>query len=207
MPSIRSLLALAAALCLAPALAAALPTIPMPDEDPYATMRDWRPCPFNANSEDYYAVMGIRYDTGYTICIPVQSSWFEVKNVFVSAPREGGKLPLRQWPDPTYDHLLVPGYSGPSMHWCGPNAYMTAYDVPDNTFTCVEIGEELPAGRNPGWQPLSEIYVDGPGGTQAPYPVPAAGTSTHVCRDGYVLIGMHHDANIFLCGLLFSVDP
>lgn len=72
MPSIRSLLALAAALCLAPALAAALPTIPMPDEDPYATMRDWRPCP--SAGDDHYAVMGIRYDTGYTICVPVLST-------------------------------------------------------------------------------------------------------------------------------------
>lgn len=186
-----------------PSIAEAGPRVPMPDEDPYRTPYDHRACP--AGTEDFSAVMGIRYDTGYTICIPVLSTWFEVKNVFTSAPRSGGRLPARQWPDTNHDHLLVPGYNGPSMHWCGPNAYMTAYNVPDNTFTCVELGKELRT-NNDSWQPLSEIYVDGPGGTQAPYAVPAPGISTHVCRGGYVLMGMHHDANIFLCGLLFAVD-
>lgn len=200
---IRSIFVFLVAFCAIPTLAAAQPTVPMPDEDPYSTPRNYRPCP--GWEPDYYAVMGIRFDTGFTICIPVLESWFEVKQMFTSSPRPGGQLPARQWPDPQHDHLLVPGYSGPSMHWCGPNAYMTAYDVPNNTFTCVELGKEKNP-NNSNWQPLSVVYVDGPGGTQAPFDVPAAGTLTHVCRDGYVLMGMHHDANIFLCGLLFALD-
>ncbi len=204
----RLLFALMLTFSILPGIAAAGPQVFMPDEDPYYTPYDQRAC--LSLGSDAYAVMGLRYDNGFTICIPVLSTYFEVKNIFVSAPRSGGQLPARQWPSGADESLRVPGYTGPSMHWCGPNAYMTAYDVPNNTFTCVEIGKELPFARNPSpdpnWQPLSEVYVDGPGGTQALYPVPVDGTPTHVCRDGYVLMGMHQDANIFLCGLLFFND-
>ncbi|HQU88377.1 MAG TPA: hypothetical protein PK620_06740 [Denitromonas sp.] len=171
----------------------------------FAPFRD-RLC--QERSEEVNAIVGIRHDFKWIACSGIRDQGFTrfVKgSVEISGPRgPGGRdLPIRQWPATAPENLRLP-YSGPSMHWCGAGKYMIGY-TPPNTFHCRALS--LRPGAT-GAPPLTVLKLDGrPRFNASSFTTISFDDSSrgqtelmHACPNGFVLVGMHLDANIFLCG-------
>ena len=159
-------------------------------------------------SEEVNAVVGIRHDNRFIACSRIRDpgfTRFAKGPIVISAPTgPGGRdLPANQWPATAPENLRLP-YSGPSMHWCGAGKYMIGY-TPPNTFHCRALNL---APRATGTPPLTILRLDGPPGssvntfTTISFPDASLGRTNrmHACPNGFVLVGMNLDANIFLCG-------
>lgn len=158
------------------------------------------------HSGEVNALVGVRHDYKWIACSRISVARFDRGPIVRSGPRgPGGRgLPLNQWPATAPANLRLT-YSGPSMHWCGAGNYMIGY-TPPNTFHCRAL--RLKAGAT-GAQPLTILKLDGPPRfgvttfTTITYIDSMRGVDSelmHACPDGFVLVGMHLDANIFLCG-------
>ena len=107
-----------------------------------------------------------------------------------------GARPDNQWP-PDAVTRAAHAYTGPAMHWCGPNRYVTGVHVANNAFSCAE----LPAATNRNYTSrLGHLIVDS--GSR-----PTQRSNMHACPAGTVLVGAHFATNTFLCAeLAFCQD-
>jgi hypothetical protein len=101
-----------------------------------------------------------------------------------------------QWPPDAVTRAAY-SYTGPTMHWCGPDQYVTGIDVLNNRFNCARF----PTASNINYtQRLGPIVIDY--GTS-----PTVRNNMHACPRGTVLVGAHFTNNTFLCAELpFCLD-
>ncbi len=102
-----------------------------------------------------------------------------------------------QWPPDAVTRAAY-AYTGPSIHWCGPDQYVTGVDVLNNRFNCARFPTATTTLNYT--QRLGTIVVNG-----APNPTQRSGM--HACPAGTVLVGAHFGNNTFLCAELpFCTD-
>jgi len=101
-----------------------------------------------------------------------------------------------QWPPDAVTRAAY-AYTGPTMHWCGPDQYVTGIDVLNNRFNCARF----PTASNINFtQRLGPIVID-------PGTSPTVRNNMHACPRGTVLVGAHFTNNTFLCAELpFCLD-
>jgi hypothetical protein len=103
---------------------------------------------------------------------------------------ENSSLP---WPDNTVVRTAH-NYTGPDMHWCGPDSFITGIHEQANSFSCASFA----SGSNRNYHTrLGHFVVD----------TTTQRSGLHACPRGTVLVGAHLDSNRFLCaGLPFCED-
>jgi hypothetical protein len=163
-----------------------------------------RACPLGS------VIAGIRHDQGELLCLRIDTERFELGEQELDGPAGAGRrLPLSQWPDTATSAQRTVGYSGPSLHWCGAGRAMQAYNAGINTFSCQTLtarsNAEPPA-------PLLAMRIDaspqlaGPGHRLTVHRYTDRNNRSqtlHACPEGWALMGLHLDGNIFLCGLVY----
>lgn len=101
---------------------------------------------------------------------------------------DSGSTATNQWP-PDAVTRAAHNYTGPTMHWCGPNRFMTGVHVLNNAFNCTEFA----SGSNRNYTTrLGHIVVDT--GTQR--------SGVRACPRGTILVGAHFTNNALLCAEL-----
>jgi len=93
------------------------------------------------------------------------------------------------WP-PDTETRVAHNYTGPDMHWCGPDRFMTGVHVGNNQFNCSRFTSTL-IGRNYTTS-LGHVIVDGS----------TSRSGMHACPRGTILVGAHFGSNLFLCAEL-----
>lgn len=152
------------------------------------------------------AIVGIRYDMGFDLCVELDPQYYlPTESYFRSAGRDGN-LPDSQYPS-TATGPYRTNYAGPSMHWCGPGAYLVNYSGENNIFICGELRPRQ--GTIAPEPPLQTLVADGPAPfvinqfTVVPFEHNGTRGELHACPEGYIVVGLHLDANVFLCGLIY----
>lgn len=98
---------------------------------------------------------------------------------------------LTQWP-PDAVTRAAHNYTGPSMHWCGPDRFMTGVHVANNAFNCTAF--DTGSNRNYTTR-LGHLRVDGGANL-------TVRSGMHACPRGTVMVGAHFATNTFLCAEL-----
>lgn len=93
------------------------------------------------------------------------------------------------WP-PDPETRAAHNYTGPAMHWCGPDRFMTGVHVGRNQFNCSQFAA-TGIGRNYTTS-LGHVLVD----------TTTARNGMHACPLGTILVGAHFGSNRFLCAEL-----
>ncbi len=96
------------------------------------------------------------------------------------------------WP-PDTETRVAHNYTGPAIHWCGPDRFMTGVNVGGNAFNCSRF-TATGTGRN-YTSSLGHVIVDG-GANQT------VRNGMHACPRGTILVGAHFGQNLFLCAEL-----
>src|SRR5262245_27077365 len=93
------------------------------------------------------------------------------------------------WP-PDSETRVAHNYTGPAMHWCGPDRFMTGVHVGNNQFNCSRFTSSF-FGRNYTTS-LGHVIVDSS----------TSRNGMHACPRGTILVGAHFGSNLFLCAEL-----
>lgn len=151
------------------------PTIPIP------TVRGGlHACP------DGFAVSGIHADNDVLLCMRMLRPGYQLSS---AAALSVGITSTNQFTRTTRPAL---GYTGPNLHWCGPNRFMVGIDLKNNTNTllCSAWAASPPVAG--GAPPLLLVVDQPPSATQR--------NGLHACPQGWAVMGAHIGRNIFVCG-------
>lgn len=132
-------------------------------------------------------ITGVNVAANHLLCL---GSFVDIAGSLTTAERvDQGTV----WPPDAVTRAAY-AYTGPTMHWCGPDQYMTGVDVLNNRFNCARF----PTASNINYtQHLGPIVIDST--TQR--------NGMHACPRGTVLVGAHFTNNTFLCAELpFCLD-
>ncbi|HET6520687.1 MAG TPA: RICIN domain-containing protein [Geminicoccaceae bacterium] len=135
-------------------------------------------------------VTGVDVPANTFLCV---GSFVGPTRSFMTGERTDGLPAPAVWP-PDPATRVQHGYTGPAMHWCGPNQFVTGIHVAGNLFLCSTFvgGERLNYTSR-----LGRLIV-GPGVVRR---------GMRACPPGSVLVGAHFDNGIFLCAELpFCID-
>ena len=133
-----------------------------------------------------YIMTGVNVAANQLLCTGpfAHGSGFLTVNEVVNA----GAQTTNQWP-PDAVTRAAHNYSGVTMHWCGPNKFMTGVHVLNNTFNCTEFD----TGNSRNYtRRLGHLTVD-TGTTR---------NGVRACPRGTVMVGAHFTNNAFLCAEL-----
>ena len=145
---------------------------------PFRTLRGTiRGCP------DGFAVSGIHAGNNVLLCMRMLRPGYQLSTV--ATPSAGNTATSRFTPA-TQPAL---GYRGPDFHWCGPNRFMVGIDLQNqtNTLLCSVWSASPPVSGG------LRLVVDQP-------PAATQRNGLHACPQGWALVGVHLEQNIFLCG-------
>jgi hypothetical protein len=132
-----------------------------------------------------YIMTGVNVATNQLLCTgPFAGLGFLTVNETV----DQGVTATNQWP-PSSVTRVAHNYTGPTMHWCGPNRFMTGVHVLNNAFNCTEFA----SGSNRNYTTrLGHLVVD-TGTTR---------NGVRACPRGTILVGAHFANNAYLCAEL-----
>ena len=109
-------------------------------------------------------------------------------NLVTNEVVDQGVTATNQWPPNTVTRVAH-NYTGPTMHWCGPNRFVTGVHVLNNAFNCAELS----SGTNRNYTTrLGHVIVD----------TGTVRNGVRACPRGTVLVGAHFVNNTFLCAEL-----
>jgi hypothetical protein len=132
-----------------------------------------------------YIMTGVHVNNNQLLC----TGPFEAGQSFLTVNEQLDFL--SQWP-PDAVTRAAHNYTGPTMHWCGPNRFMTGVHVANNTFNCTEFA----SGSNQNYTTrLGHIVTDGGANL-------TVRSNMHACPRGSVLVGANFASNTFLCAEL-----
>jgi hypothetical protein len=136
-------------------------------------------------------VTGVNVAANQLLCL---NNFVDIAGFLTTGERvDTGVRADNQWPPDAVTRAAY-AYAGPTMHWCGPDQYMTGVHVLDNSFNCARF--PAAANRNYTTQ-LGHIVID----------TSTVRNNMHACPRGTVLVGAHFGNNTFLCAELpFCLD-
>jgi hypothetical protein len=161
-----------------------------------------RRCRYDNHGWHYWGetLAGIRHDRAEILCMQLPEG-VSMRFLVSSLPLADG-APRYRWPSSAAPNRRIPGYTGPDMHWCGPDRVVVGYNGQANMLQCAE----LVSGA------IDVLRVDGPLAGGAPHQyayADGAGSRyiMHACPEGWALVGLHLGGNTFLCGLVYRPGP
>jgi hypothetical protein len=136
-------------------------------------------------------VTGVNVAANQLLCL---NTFVTLSGNLTTAERvDTGVQANNQWPPDAVTRAEY-AYSGPTMHWCGPDQYVTGVHVLNNSFNCAQF----PSGSNRNYTPhLGHVILD----------TGTVRNNMHACPLGAVLVGAHFSNGVFLCAELpFCLD-
>jgi hypothetical protein len=146
-----------------------------------------------------YAMAGWRADRNELLCLRMQRGGYTLGRPV----RDQGMTSTNQFPGrvlalvtvETPDAFAYIPYRGPSLHWCGPSRVMVGVDGATNTLLCATWAT---TGASPEQSALA-YALDLP-------PHTTVRADMHACPPGMAMMGVHADANTFVCGEIYNVS-
>jgi hypothetical protein len=156
--------------------------------NPPTVRNNMHSCPTSA------IVTGVNVGANQLLCL---GNFVDIGGPLTTGERvDSGVQTTNQWPPDAVTRAAY-AYTGPTMHWCGPDQYVTGVDVLNNRFNCARF----PSATNINYTPrLGNVVLD-------PGTSPTVRGGMHACPRGTVLVGAHFGNNTFLCAELpFCLD-